>query len=55
MYRLLEYMGKNSRQFCGERAGFGGNCIQTEEMTTLWMQYYEVSNLPCHYNDIVLL
>ena len=35
-------MNRSNRHFCGEQAGFGGNCIQIEEITMLWLQHYEV-------------
>ncbi|XP_019855248.1 PREDICTED: tubulin polyglutamylase TTLL4-like [Amphimedon queenslandica] len=42
--RLVEYMNRSNRHFCGEQAGFGGNCIQIEEITMLWLQFYEMLN-----------
>ena len=28
---LVEYMNRSNRHFCGEQAGFGGNCMQIED------------------------
>ena len=29
-------------QYCGEHGGFGGKCIDDEELRDLWMLHYEV-------------
>ena len=38
-------MRKDSRNFCGEYQGFGGDCVSEEELKETWLAYYEVSRV----------